>query len=197
MKTILKTLWPYLVLGLLCAMLYESNYRAAKYHKKSETLETTISDLNQEIKQSKIRLNDSIEVYQAEVKNLNFTKNNLETKYNQLLKASKLKSKDVSSVTEVVTVVHTVDTVIAERDSFGGLKTGLKDSFVCINVEVNPDLRTIIDYEVHDSLTVINVQKKHSWLFGLVKWKEHKETRVVNHNPKASVTNLQTIDIIE
>lgn len=196
-KSILKSVWPYIVIGLLCAALWESNNRAITYHKLSNTLENTVSDLNQEIKFTQIRLNDSISVYQAEVRNLNFTKENLEAKYNKLLKTSKLKPKDIESVTEVVTVIHEVDTVVAEADSFGGIKAQLQDPFVSIDVEVQPNLKTLIDYEVRDSLTVINVQKKHSWLFGLIKWKEHKGTRVINHNPKACITNLQTIDVIE
>lgn len=196
-KTILKSVWPYIVIGLLCLALWENNNRASSYHKRSNTLETTISNLNQEIKRSELRLNDSISLYQAEVQNLNYTKDNLEAKYRELLKASKLKPKDVNSVTEVVTVIHEIDTVIAEIDTFGGIKAQLQDPFVNIDVEVQPDLKTIIDYEVRDSLTIISVQKKHSWLFGLIKWREHKETRVVNHNPKASVTNLQTIEVLE
>lgn len=197
MKAILKKIWPYIVIGLLCIAIWESNDRARSYQKLFDTLETTITDLNQEIKHTKLQLNDSISVYQAEVKNLSFTKDNLEAKYNKLLKASKLKPTDVNSVTEVVTVVHEVDTVWAETDSFGGIKAQLQDPFVSIDVEVQPNLKTLIDYEVRDSLTVVTIQKKHSWLFGLIKWKEHKGTRVINHNPKASITNLQTIDVIE
>lgn len=196
-KSILKSVWPYIVIGLLCLALWESNNRASLYHQWSNTLETTISNLNQEIKRSELRLNDSISLYQAEVQNLNYTKDNLEAKYRGLLKASKLKPKDVNSVTEVVTVIHEIDTVIAEIDTFGGIKAQLQDPFVNIDVEVQPDLKTMIDYEVRDSLTIISVQKKHSWLFGLIKWREHKETRVVNHNPKATVTNLQTIEVLE
>lgn len=197
MKAIFKTIWPYIVIGLLCFAVWESNDRARSYQKLSDTLEGTITDLNQEIKHTKLQLNDSISVYQAEIKNLSFTKDNLEAKYNKLLKASKLKPKDVNSVTEIVTVVHEVDTVWAKTDSFGGINAQLKDPFVSIDVEVQPDMKTLIDYEVRDSLTVVTVQKKHSWLFGLIKWKEHKGTRVINHNPKASITNLQTIDVIE
>ena len=139
----------------------------------------------------------SIALYQAEVKNLSYSKNNLKSKYDQLLKASKLKPKDVGPVTEIVTVVHQIDTVIAEADTFGGITARLQDPFVRIDVEVKPDLKTLIDYEVRDSLTVITVQKKHSWLFGLIKWKEHKSTRVINHNPKANIVNLKTIDVLE
>lgn len=197
MKTIIMSIWPYLVIGLLCVALYESNHRTLKYHKKAAVLDATISNLNQEIQHTKICLNDSIEVYQAEVRNLNFTKSNLEAKYQKLLEASKLKSKDVNSVTEIVSVIHQIDTVVAKTDSFGGINAQLQDPFVRIDVAVMPDLNTLIDYEVRDSLTIVNTQKKHSWLFGLIKWKEHKGTRVINHNPKANIVNLQTIDIIE
>lgn len=197
MKQILKEYWIYILVALLCGALWVTHKEMSHYKTQSETLETTITDLNQELRLSKIRLNDSIEVYQAEVKNLNFTKDNLEAKYNQLIKASQLKPKDVNSVTEIVTVIHQIDTVVAVKDAFGGIKASLQDPFVSIDVEVKPDLNTIIDYEVQDSLTVINVQKKHSWLFGLIKWKEHKTTRVINHNPKANITNLQTIDVFE
>lgn len=178
-------------------MLWNSNQRVEKYNKRANTLETTISDLNQEIKHTQICLNDSIMLYQAEVRSLNVTKDNLEAKYNKLLSASKVKPKDVSSVTEVATVISNVDTVPAVKDFFGGIKAELVDPFVSIDVEVLPDLNAIIDYEVRDSLTIIDVQKKHSWLFGLIKWKEHKGVRVINHNPKATVTSLQTIDVIE
>lgn len=196
-KTVLKNVWPYIVICLLCMALWSLNGQVKKYHQLSDTLESTISDMNQEMKLTQLRFNDSITVYQAEVKNLSFTKDNLEAKYNKLLKASQLKPKDVNSVTEVITVIHEVDTVMAEADPFGGIKAQLQDPFVRIDVDVQPDLTTLIDYEVRDSLTVVTVQKKHSWLFGLIKWKEHKSTRVINHNPKASIVNLQTVDLIE
>lgn len=187
----------YIVIGVLCVSLWQTYSQATKYQKKADTLEATISDLNQEIKYTKIQLNDSIAVYQAEVKNLNITQSNLQAKYDKLLAASKTKPKDVSNVTEVTTVVHSVDTVIAVIDSFGGITANLKDPYVDIEVEVLPDRNTVIDYEVRDSLTLFNIQKKHSWLFGLIKWKEQKEVRIINHNPKANIVSLQTIDIIE
>lgn len=196
-KIILNKCGLYIVIGVLCFFLWQAHSQATKYQQKADTLETTISDLNQKIKYTKIQLNDSIAVYQAEVKNLNFTQSNLQAKYDKLLAASKTKSKDVNNVTEVASVVHSVDTVIAVVDSFGGIKAKLEDAFVDIDVEVLPDRNTIIDYEVRDSLTIFNIQKKHSWLFGLIKWKEQKGVKVINHNPKAEIINLRTIDIIE
>lgn len=196
-KLILNKAGIFLVIGILCFALYDANRKASAYHQRANTLETTINDLNQEIEYTKIRLNDSIFLYQAEVKSLNMTHDNLKAKYDRLLAASKVRPKDVGSVTEVTSVTQSKDTVIAVVDSFGGLIASLEDSFVNIDVEVLPDKNTIIDYEVRDSLTILNVQKKHSWLFGLIKWKEHKSVRVINHNPKAKIVNLQTIDVIE
>lgn len=196
-KTILNKCGLYIVIGVLCFSLWQTYNQSVKYQQKADTLEATISDLNQEIKYTKIKLNDSIAVYQAEVKNLNFTQSNLQARYDKLLAASKTKSKDVNNVTEVTSKVHSVDTVVAIVDSFGGIKAKLEDAFVDIDVEVLPDRNTIIDYEVRDSLTIFNIQKKHSWLFGLIKWKEQKGIKVINHNPKAEIVNLRTIDIIE
>lgn len=196
-KTILNKCSLYIVIGVLGFFLWQTYSQATKYQQKANTLEATISNLNQEIQYTKIQLNDSIAVYQAEVKNLHFTQDNLQAKYDKLLLASKTKPNDVSNVTEVTSVVHSIDTVIAVVDSFGGITAKLEDAFVNIDVEVGPELNMVIDYEVRDSLTVFSVQKKHSWLFGLIKWKEQKGVKVINHNPKANIISLQTIDIIE
>ncbi len=197
LKILFKKFWAYIVIGILSVALWGSMHKAVAYHKKSNVLENTISDLNQQIKYTEIRLNDSIKVYQAEVKSLNVTKENLRVKYDKLLNASKLKPKDVNSVTEVETIIHDVDTVPAIKDSFGGVNARLEDDFIKIDVNVLPDKKAIIDYEIRDSLTIINVQKKRSILFGLIKWKKHKSIRVINHNPKASIVSLQTVNVIE
>lgn len=197
MKTIIKNAFPYLIIVALVIGIKLSWQEVASYREDAQILETTISDLHQEIKQTKIQLNDSVEVYQAQVRNLTFTQDNLKAKYDKLLRASKTPPNDVNSVAEVASVVHERDTVIAIVDSFGGLNARLVDPFVNIEVQVFPDRNTIIEYEAKDSLTVLNIQKKHSWLFGLIKWNEHKCTKVINHNPKAMITSLQTIDIIE
>lgn len=197
LKILLKKFWPYIIIGILSMALWGSFHRAVTWHKQADMLETTISDLNQQIKLTEIRLNDSITVYQAEVKSLNVTQDNLRAKYNELLRASELKPKDVNSVTEVESIIHDVDTVPAIVDSFGGINARFEDRFVKIDVEVLPDRNTIIDYEMRDSLTIVNVQKKRSILWGLIKWKKPKGIRVINHNPKATIVSLQTIDVIE
>lgn len=189
--------WLSVVICVLCCLLHHSALQVRKYKNEADMYENTITDLNQQIKQTEIRMNDSITLYQAEVRNLNYSVDNLKAKYGKLLKASELKAKDVGSMTNIVTKIVYRDTVIAMVDTFGGFRSVLDDKFVKIAVDVRPDRNTIIDYEVRDSLSVINVQKKHSILFGLIKWKSLKSTRVINHNPKARIVGLETINVVE
>ena len=189
--------WLLIVIGILCYMLHKSHEQVVKYREEADMYENTISDLNQRIKHTEIRMNDSITLYQAEVKSLNYSADNLKAKYNKLLKASQLKAKDVASMTNISTKIVERDTVVAIKDTFGGLKALFKDSFVKIDISVRPDRNAVIDYEIRDSLSVINVQKRHSILFGLIKWKSLKSTRVINHNPKAKIVGLETINVVE
>lgn len=168
-----------------------------KQKKYATSFEETITDLHKEIKKQKIRLNDSISLYMAEANTLAFSKKNLEAKYNDLLKASKTRPKDVNSVTGMSTHTHSVDTVVCYVDSFGGMNAHLHDQWAKIDVNINRERVAIIDYSFKDSLTIMNVQKKHSILFGLIKWREHESTKVISHNPNAEVSALQTITIIK
>lgn len=186
-----------MLIAVLACGLWHSYQDAQKYNKRSDMLESTINELDGEIKHTKISLNDTIKLYQAEVATLKMTKANIQKRYDKLLKASKVKPKDINSITDISSVVEAVDTGTAIVNEFGGLHAELKDPFISIEVEIFPNKNTIIEYQMYDSLTVIDVQKKHSWLFGLIKWSEHKGVRVINHNPKASIRHLKTIEQIE
>jgi len=82
-------------------------------------------------------------------------------------------------------------------DTFGGIKAGVHDEWANIDVEINKERQAIFDYSFKDSLTIMTVQKKHSILFGLIKWREHESTKVISHNPNAEISTLQTITIIK
>lgn len=194
----LKThiLWGAVVI-VLGAVAYHTECLYQKQKKRATSFESTISNLNKEIIQTKIRMNDSLELYQATVDHLTYSKKNIEAQYGELLKASKIRPKDINAMTNVSTQSHSVDTIIAYVDTFGGLRAQLNDKWANIDVEVKPDRKTIIDYTFRDSISVIAVQKRHSLLFGLIKWRSLEKTSVISHNPKAQITGLQTIDIIE
>lgn len=189
------------VLLIVCVCLGAGMYAYMKaYQKQKEyavSFEETITGLQTDIKKERIRLNDSISLYMAEAKTLAFSKKNLEAKYNDLLKASKTRPKDVKSVAGVSTQAHKIDTVTCLVDTFGGIKAGVHDEWAKIDVEITKERRAIFDYSFRDSLTIMTVQKKHSILFGLIKWREHEGTKVVSHNPNAEISTLQTITIIK
>ena len=189
--------WLLIVVFVLGYSLHQSGLKVQKYKKEADVYENTISDLNQQIKQTEIKMNDSITLYQAEVKNLNYSIDNLKAQYNKLLKSSRLRARDVQSITNIATKVEDKDTVVAVKDTTAGIKAMYCDQFVKINVNVLFNMKTVIDYEIRDSLSVINVQKKHSILFGLIKWKSLESTRVINHNPKARIVGLETINVVE
>ena len=176
---------------------YDTTVRLRKAQKMSDALETTISDLNQKIDRYEIQMNDSTRLHAATVKNLRMTADNIQAKYNELLAASNIKKKDVNSVATIGTETRDTVYVPTETDSFGGLQTSYKDQFIDISVNINPERMATIAYAARDSLSLIVTQKKHSILFGLIKWKSLEKTTVINHNPNATISSLQTIDVIE
>jgi len=176
---------------------YETTKKLNEAKQKSETLETTISDMNQKIERFEIQMDDSTRLHAATVKNLRMTADNIQAKYDELLKASSIKKKDVNSVAIIGTEAKDTVYVPTEVDSFGGLQTGYKDQFIDISVNINPERLATIAYASRDSLSLIVTQKKHSILFGLIKWKSLEKTTVINHNPNATISSLQTIDVIE
>lgn len=175
----------------------ETTKKLNEAKQKSETLETTISDMNQKMERFEIQMNDSTRLHAATVKNLRMTADNIQAKYDELLKASSIKKKDVNSVAVIGTEARDTVYVPTLVDSFGGLQTGYKDQFIDISVNINPERLATIAYASRDSLSLIVNQKKHSILFGLIKWKSLEKTTVINHNPNATISSLQTINVIE
>lgn len=180
----------------LAYIVYAEHNSASKYQKQSATLENTISALNQKVKISEIILNDSIAAKQAEVTSLEITCKNLQSLYGQLLKASNTKAKDVQTLVTAQTITAGTDTVICLVDSFGGLKAHWVDPYINIQVDIDTERKAAIDYSIKDSLTIINYQKKHSILFGLIKWKSYEGCKVITHNPKATPVTVVSNSII-
>lgn len=199
METFKKQLVWYLVIivvALACLLSYESK-RAKIYKAKTNTLESTISSLNQQIKTSTIKLNDTLLLKQAEVRSLEITNKNLRSLYDELLRASGTKVKDVQTMVNVGTMTTGKDTVLCLVDTFGGIKAHWVDQYINIKVDIDSARIAAIDYSIKDSLTIINYTKKHSLLFGLIKWKSYEGCKVVTHNPKATPVTAVSYSIIK
>ncbi|TGX80526.1 hypothetical protein E5358_12785 [Palleniella muris] len=165
--------------------------------KKTKALAQTINVLNQNVETCKIRLSDSVAIYAARVENLNMTIDNLRHRYQDLLKGNGIKPKEVTAITEVGVATHNVDTVQVVIDRFGGLMASYTDDFATISVNIDSARTAIIDYSIRDSITVINYQKKHSLLFGLIRWKENTRTVVFSKNPKTRIAGVTAINNME
>lgn len=184
------------VLGLFA--LFARQSKVALHNKlKADALEKTVSNTGRKAKVTEIRLNDSITAMQAETEDLKITLENLRSKYNNLLAAAKTRPKDVDKIVEVKTTTHSVDTVICKVDSFGGLTARLEDGYADIKVNIDSCRNAAIDYTVNDSITIINYTKRHSLLFGLIKWNSYQGSKVITHNPKATPVIAVAYSVID
>ncbi len=199
METIKKQLIWYLIMivFVLAGLLNYESKKAKTYKTNAHTLENTISNLNQQLKTSTIRLNDSLLLKQAEVRSLEITNKNLKALYDELLKASNTKAKDVQTLVNIGTITTGKDTVVCLVDSFGGIKANWIDQYINIKVDIDQERKAAIDYAIKDSLTIISYQKKHSLLFGLIKWKSYEGCKVITHNPKATPVTAVSYSIIK
>lgn len=170
---------------------------AYKNKAKADALERTVSNEDNKTKVTELKLNDSLKVMQADVEDLQMTVKNLKSRYNNLLASSKVRTKYVDRVVEINTVTHDTVKTICKVDSFGGMNVKYADNYAKINVDIDSSRHAVIDYTVNDSLTIINYTKRHSLLFGLIKWSSYKGCKVITHNPKASPNTVISYDIIK
>lgn len=186
--------------ALICSLVLTVNHYADKLSeakKKANTLEKTIDILGEKLDTFHIAMGDTIQLHAARVKAMDITKKNLENRCGELLRQLSLKPKEVHHYSETSTIIHDTVTVLAEVDTFGGIKARYADEFANIGVAISKDRKALFDYSIKDSLTIFNHQKRHSILFGLIKWNSTEKTTVVNHNPNAVVTNFQSVNIIK
>lgn len=178
------------IIIILSCMMNCQNNRAKEAKKLSDIMENSLSLINQKAKVSVLQLEDSLKIKQAEVENLKVTNRNLGCLYGDLLKASKTKPKDVKNIVSVGSVTMGRDTVKCLVDSFRGLMAHWQDRYINIKVNIDTMKNAMIDYTVRDSLTIISYQKKHSLLFGLIKWKSYEGCKVISHNPKSTPVSV-------
>lgn len=186
--------------AITAALVLSLNYYADKLsetRKKANKLENTISIMAEKLDTFSIVMNDSVKIHAARVKAMDITRKNLEARCGNLIKQLDLKPKEIHHYSETSTIIHDTVTVIAETDTFGGIKARYSDEFANIGVSISKDRKALFDYTIKDSLTIFNHQKKHSILFGLIKWNSTEKTTIVNHNPKAVITNFQSINVFK
>lgn len=196
MKNRIAWLMAAIIIALSCMMNCQHK-RAKEARDLSQIMEKTLSLINRKAEIKTIQLQDSLKVKQAEVENLMVTNKNLSSLYGELLKATKTKPKDVKNVTALGTVTAGRDTVRCQVDTFGGLRAHWHDEYINIKVDIDSMRNATLDYMMRDSLTIISYQKKHSLLFGLIKWKSYEGCKVITHNPKSTPVTVVSYENVK
>lgn len=130
----------------------------------------------------------------------NMTAKNIKDRYTEDIAPVKklgIRAKDVTGLEKIGTNTRDTIYIPMTRNSFGGLEAHYKDKFATINVLVDSTRNSLIDYSIRDSLVIIHFQKKHSFLFGLIKWRENKKVEVHSLNPKTTILGFEVVQKID
>lgn len=179
--------------------LYRGYERNRKIENTSKTLANSLSNIGKAPEKAVLSTKKgSIQALVATPSGL--TNKNIKDRYSEDIEPVKsigVNAKDVTGIQKITTDTH--DTIYTPMisNSFGGLEAHYKDNFATINVSVDSTRNSIIDYSIRDSLVIINFQKKHSILFGLIKWRESKKVEVHSLNPKTTISGFEVIHKIE
>lgn len=179
--------------------LYRGYERNRKIENTSKTLANSLSNIGKAPEKAVLSTKKgSIQALVATPSGL--TNKNIKDRYSEDIESVKsigVNAKDVTGIQKITTDTH--DTIYTPMisNSFGGLEAHYKDNFATINVSVDSTRNSIIDYSIRDSLVIINFQKKHSILFGLIKWRESKKVEVHSLNPKTTISGFEVIHKIE
>lgn len=179
--------------------LYRGYERNRKIEDTSKTLANSLSNIGKAPEKAVLSTKKgSIQALVATPSGL--TNKNIKDRYSEDIEPVKsigVNAKDVTGIQKITTDTH--DTIYTPMisNSFGGLEAHYKDNFATINVSVDSTRNSIIDYSIRDSLVIINFQKKHSILFGLIKWRESKKVEVHSLNPKTTISGFEVIHKIE
>lgn len=179
--------------------LYRGYERNRKIENTSKTLANSLSNIGKAPEKAVLSTKKgSIQALVATPSGL--TNKNIKDRYSEDIEPVKsigVNAKDVTGIQKITTDTH--DTIYTPMisNSFGVLEAHYKDNFATINVSVDSTRNSIIDYSIRDSLVIINFQKKHSILFGLIKWRESKKVEVHSLNPKTTISGFEVIHKIE
>lgn len=179
--------------------LYRGYERNRKIENTSKTLANSLSNIGKAPEKAILSTKKgSIQALVATPSGL--TNKNIKDRYSEDIEPVKsigVNAKDVTGIQKITTDTH--DTIYTPMisNSFGGLEAHYKDNFATINVSIDSTRNSIINYSIRDSLVIINFQKKHSILFGLIKWRESKKVEVHSLNPKTTISGFEVIHKIE
>lgn len=170
--------------------------------KKVEQLEHTVSNIGKNEMTTTTVKTDKGDVTVASVEPLKATDKNIGDRYGREMEvvreASGAKKKDVDNFSSVGVTTSDSVTVPVTVEPFGGLTTHFSDDFTTIDVRIDSMKTAAISYEVRDSLVIVSWAKRHSILFGLIKWKSRKRRiEAFSKNPKSTISSFEVLERLE
>lgn len=163
----------------LAKQLKESVNIIGSYSNNTTNVSTDIGDLNVTSAEPATVTPDNIKVLSSTEK--------------PVLDALGIKAKDIDEFSHMHT--ETIDSVTAEakRDTLGTINIDYHDDYANISVIVRKDSDAQIKYCMQDSIVVTKWRKRHSILFGLIKWSGKSRIDVYSKNPKTVIKSVEII----
>ena len=176
-------------------------YRQCRVYKdKAEQLENTAANIGQAPQTSTVVKTDKGDITVVTTEPLKATDKVIAARHKNDMKVAQgagVRPKDVDEISHIE--VSTGDSVTApvKVEPFGGLSTHFEDDYTRIDVHIDSMKTATIDYEMRDSIVVISTRKRHSILFGLIKWKGKAKVEAFSKNPKAKVTSVEVLERLD
>ena len=188
-----------LLIGLSIATYHLYKERNA-YKEKAEGLEYTAAHIGNAPQTSTVVKTDKGDITVVTTEPMKATDKVVQARHEEDMKVAKgagVRPKDVDEISHIE--VSTRDSVTApvKVEPFGGLSTHYEDDYARIDVRIDSMKTAAIDYEVRDSIVVMSTRKRHSILFGLIKWKGKAKVEVFSRNPKAVVQSVEVLECVE
>ena len=192
-----------LVLLLLIGLSY-STYRlyndCRRYKEKAAQLENTAAHVGIAPQETTVVKTDKGDITVVTTEPLKATKKVIEARHKEDLKVAQgagVRPKDVDEISHIEVSTSDSVTVPVKEEPFGGLSTHYEDDYTTIDVRIDSMQTATIDYEVRDSIVVIASRKRHSILFGLIRWKGKAKYEAFSKNPKATVESVEVLERLE
>lgn len=202
MKNRFNFLGPF-VLILLLGLSY-TTYNLYKerqaFKKKAEQLENTAAYIGTAPHNSTVVKTEKGDVTVVTTEPMKATRKVVEARYSDDLKVAHgagVRPKDVDEISHIGVSTSDSVTVPVKEEPFGGLSTHFEDDYTRIDVLIDTAMMATIDYEMRDSIVVIANRKRHSILFGLIKWKGRAKIEAFSRNPKATVMSVEVLERLE
>lgn len=202
MKSKFDSFMPLLVILIigLAISTYRLHRECVALKKKASDLENTAANIGQAPQTSTVVSTDKGDITVVTTEPLKATDKVIEARYSEDMKVAKgvgVRPKDVDELSHIE--VSTRDSVTApvKVEPFGGLSTHFEDDYARIDVRIDSMKTAAIDYEIRDSIVVISTRKRHSILFGLIKWKGKAKVSAYSKNPKATLSSFEVLERLE